>query len=371
MPQEASNVADGFVGGEGDHTSAAGSSWGSRMAPAILAVGLLALAVSIFFRATGGVTAGVPPVTRSPITLAAPGRGSGDAATHAYGDPDARYHTALQQDLARLRPQHPPLPPPGPGDWLTSHPEGGQTFADYLASGPNRPTASRHTIYVQPLGPFSSAQRQIVRLAAEYLGHYFALKVVIEPDLSAGAIPRSGVRIHPRTHEVQVHTGAILYGVLTPRLPRDAAAYIALTAIDLFPDPRWNFVFGQASPDERVGVWSLARFGDPAASEASFRQVLLRTLKTATHETGHMFGMHHCTAAACNMNGANSLEEADRAPLALCPECLAKTCWLTGTKPSDWLRAQLGFYRRAGLDDDAQRTTTALAALGVAPSAMP
>ena len=38
---------------------------------------------------------------------------------------------------------------------------------------------------------------------------------------------------------------------------------LAITAFDLWPGPGWNFVFGQASLTERVGVWSMARNGDP------------------------------------------------------------------------------------------------------------
>lgn len=337
----------------------------SRRAPALLVVGLLALGLSIYLRATGGISGGVPPVTTRPIRISA----QSPAAVPRLLPTDEGWQAALQQALIRLRPLHAPLAPPQPGDWRDSHPEAGQSFTEYLATQPNRPTATRHTIYVQPLGPFSAAQRQIVKLAAEYLGRYFGLPVVIEADLSAKVIPLSAVRRHPRTYEVQVHTSAILYGVLLPRLPSDAAAYIALTAIDLFPDPRWNFVFGQAAVRERIGVWSLARFGDPGASDASSRQVLLRTLKTATHETGHMFGMHHCTAHACNMNGANSLEEAERAPLALCPECLAKTCWLTGITAAEWLAGVRDFYRDHDLLAAAQQADTALRALAEPPAA--
>ncbi len=38
---------------------------------------------------------------------------------------------------------------------------------------------------------------------------------------------------------------------------------LALTTSDLWPGEGWNFVFGQASLSERVGVWSLHRLGNP------------------------------------------------------------------------------------------------------------
>jgi len=49
---------------------------------------------------------------------------------------------------------------------------------------------------------------------------------------------------------------------------------------------------------------------------------------TATHETGHMFGIRHCIAYECGMNGSNSAWERDRQPLEFCPECQAKL-WCT------------------------------------------
>ena len=75
-----------------------------------------------------------------------------------------------------------------------------------------------------------------------------------------------------------------------------------------------------------------------------------------------MWGMHHCTAYLCNMNGANSLEEADRWPLDPCPECLAKVCWLTGLTAAEWLRDMLAFCDKHGLKLEAAQLRRSLAA---------
>src|SRR5437667_12805482 len=45
-----------------------------------------------------------------------------------------------------------PIPEPKPGDWLAVHNERGQTFDEFKASQPNRPTSEQHVIYLQPLG---------------------------------------------------------------------------------------------------------------------------------------------------------------------------------------------------------------------------
>ncbi len=88
--------------------------------------------------------------------------------------------------------------------------------------------------------------------------------------------------------------------------------------------PFMFFVFGMASLRDRVGVWSIFRFGDPAESSDGFATCLKRTSKVGTHETGHMLGIRHCTRYECNMNGSNRIEESDARPLALCPECVRK-----------------------------------------------
>ncbi len=132
--------------------------------------------------------------------------------------------------------------------------------------------------------------------------------------------------------------------ILKPILPADAAALIAFTDVDLFPDSSMSFVFGQASMDERVGVWSLKRLVDK--NHTTF---LLRVLKIATHETGHMFSFKHCTKYECVMSGTNQLAETDRRPIDACPECMAKVCWMSDVSPSERYRKLAAFCRKNNL----------------------
>jgi archaemetzincin len=92
---------------------------------------------------------------------------------------------------------------------------------------------------------------------------------------------------------------------------------------DLYPNPSWNFVFGEASLRERVGVYSFARYAPTfygGAQEGDYQKLLLwRSAKVLTHETAHMFGLAHCVYFKCVMNGSNHLQEIDARPLHLSP----------------------------------------------------
>ena len=255
--------------------------------------------------------------------------------------------------IEKLRPLHRKLGKPQPGDWLLYHEEPGQTFRQYLACEPTLPRGRRNTIYIQPLGDFTATQRKIVGLTADFMGRFFSVPVKLNEDLPLSLIPEPARRVHPDWGMNQILTGCVLNDVLKPRLPKDAAACLALTAVDLWPGEGWNFVFGQASLSERVGVWSIYRNGDPDAGDDDFRLCLLRTIKTATHETCHMFSMLHCTAYECTMCGSNNREESDRRPLALCPECMAKVCWAARADPVERFGSLAEFCEAIGLEHEA------------------
>ncbi len=267
----------------------------------------------------------------------------------APGAAESPKEPRLPEPFVRLVPLHRPLGRPAPGDWLAEHPEPGQTYAEYVRSDPVRPERRRRAIYVQPLGDFTPRQRTVVRLAAEYVQAYFSLPVTVREDLPLSLIPAEARRKHPVWKDDQVLSTYVLEKVLFPRLPGDAVAYIAFTTSDLWPGEGWNFVFGQASLSDRVGVWSLYRYGNPDESQAAFRLALLRAIKVGTHETGHMFSLAHCTRYECNMAGSNHLAEMDRRPAWLCPECLAKLCFATRADPVKHCERLAAFCKANGL----------------------
>ena len=265
-----------------------------------------------------------------------------------------RAEAARLRPLTRkLRPLHRRISKPAPGDWLDQHRETGQTFRQYVAARPVTLAGKRRVIYIQPLGDFTASQRRIVSLTSDFMSRFYNVSVIVKDTLPLEVIPDKARRRHPSWGMPQVLSSYVLDDVLKPRFPKDAVAFLAFTASDLWPGKGWNFVFGQASLRERVGVWSIYRNGDPDESDAAFRLCLRRTLKTAVHETGHMFTMKHCTLYECGMCGSNHREESDRRPLWFCPECVAKVWWATGADPVKRYEQLAEFCDENGLDTEA------------------
>jgi archaemetzincin len=212
------------------------------------------------------------------------------------------------------------------GDWLQEFPEDGQTFEQYIASSPTLPTDERKTIYIQPMGKFTGAQLDVIKLTADYMRAFYNLPVKLMDVRPIKDVPPENIRIQFPDNK-QIKTTYFVDNVLPKLIPDDAAAFICFTNYDLYPGDTWNYVFGQASLDKRVGVWSLWRLEREDGKKAEPALFLERTLKIAMHETGHMFSMRHCTKYECLMSGTNHLGETDRRPLDTCPECTAKIAW--------------------------------------------
>jgi archaemetzincin len=251
-----------------------------------------------------------------------------------------------------------PLPAPGANDWLAVHAEPGQSFEQFLRSKPNRPDRKRKIICLQPLGEFRAGEAPPLDVLRDYAAAYFTLEVRVLPTLSLGGQDIT-TRRNSVTKNRQLLTTDIL-AVLQKRIPEDAFCLLGITMEDLYPEPAWNFVFGQASLRERVGVYSFARY-DPAFYGAprgrDYAGILLRRSgKVLVHETGHMFGLAHCIHFRCVFNGSNHLAESDARPLHACPVDLRKLHHSIGFDIARRYADLYQFYHRHGFDDEAAWT---------------
>ena len=89
---------------------------------------------------------------------------------------------------------------------------------------------------------------------------------------------------------------------------------LTITMQDLYPGDNWVYCFGWAMYTSRTGVFSFLRFDpkfdDPDSEEADAgSELLYNACHVMVHETGHMYGMTHCTHYECTMNGFNSSHE--------------------------------------------------------------
>jgi archaemetzincin len=267
------------------------------------------------------------------------------------------------------------MKPPKPGDWLARFDEPGQTFDEYVKSKPLRPDKTRSVIVIQPLGVFTDTEKTLMDKLKLFTNAFFQITVELKPEMALSETTKyKRLRESQAKTWMQYRTDYLREDVLEPNLPRNAFCYLGVTMTDLYPNDKWNYVFGEASLKGRVGVYSLVRYfpafwGEPDTAENRLR-TLRRSYSTLAHETGHMFGVLHCIYYECLMCGSNNLDESDRRPLRLCPVCLKKLQWNIGfdvikryeelekiyqanelTPEADWITKRLAKIKSAGQPD--------------------
>jgi len=247
-----------------------------------------------------------------------------------------------------------PIPEPKAGDWLAEHYEPGQSFKEFINSRTNKPDKEHNRIYLQPLGQFPKEPNDLLANLREFTSAYFCMDVAVLSPLDLKNRNFTS-RTNPYTKNQQLLTSDIL-SFLRQIRPSDAFCILAITMEDLYPEPSWNFVFGQASIAGGVGIYSFARY-DPAfygqERTKDYEKVLLRrSCRVLAHEMAHIFGLNHCVYYRCVLNGSNHLKESDARPLHLCPVCLRKLHHSIGFDICDRYHKLYRFYQKVGLDED-------------------
>ena len=249
---------------------------------------------------------------------------------------------------------------PKPGEWLYSYPEMGQSFEDYKKINPVRKTENRSKIVIQPLGKFTEEEMKVLEKSVEFIGIYYDSPVELKEPITNLDKKFSRERNDGGVRWTQFKTKYLINDILMPNIPDDAICYFGVTMNDLYPDDNWNYCFGEAMLKERVGVYSLFRnfpghFGGEKTKD--YEQVVLRrSCKVMAHEIGHIFSMWHCVYFQCLMCGSNNLKEMDTHPIHLCPICLKKMEWNLGFDMKERYRQLHGFYKKNGLEDEAEWT---------------
>eukprot|EP00937_MAST-01D_sp_MAST-1D-sp2_P001016 g1016.t1 len=244
---------------------------------------------------------------------------------------------------------------PARGDWLDDYMEEGQTFASFTQRlCPVRADKHVHTIELVPVGPFNDDAPCLESLR-RFTAAFFCTPCRIGTPLQLASVNEEARR--GGSGQLQVTSGAVMRRLLLQRPARDVLCRMAVTMCDLYcikDGKRWNYLFGQARLNDRVGVFSFARYlrlsgkrtrfpigwrgrthdydgcmcggggGGGTLSAEQRKEVLYRSCKILAHETTHMFGVKHCTFFDCVMCGSNCEREAAGHPPFLCPIDLRK-----------------------------------------------
>lgn len=250
--------------------------------------------------------------------------------------------------------QFEPMTAPKRGDWLAEHPEKGQTFDQFVGGRPQKPDARHTTIYLVPFGEFDLEWSPKMVDLEQSASAFFQLPV---KSLPLQPLDEKQFTMRENDGRKQFLTKDFLR--LLPNLrPADGFAIVGITMQDLYPDPAWNYVFGQASSRDQTGIYSFARY-DPLfwrqrRTPEARELLLVRSLGVLLHETCHMFEMAHCIYYLCLMNGANNMEESDKSPLHLCPVCLRKLQSSIGFDVVSRYEALLQEYQRLEIGEEVE-----------------
>jgi archaemetzincin len=246
-------------------------------------------------------------------------------------------------------------PVPKSGDWLFGRREQKQPFSKFESAPKNIPDGKRNVIYVVPVGSFDQGKSPALDKIVQYVSLFYNMPTRVLSPLDP--LHSSAFRTRKHQGKLQFYTKDIT-NYLKKTLPNDAFCTVAISMTDLYPDPSWNFVFGEASLIDRVGIFSFARFDPSFYGESRTPEqeklLLKRSLKVVVHEIGHMFGMHHCLYFNCLMRGSNHLQEADSRPVHLCPICLRKAQSSCAFDIKEHYQKMLQFYEDNNFPKEAE-----------------
>lgn len=236
------------------------------------------------------------------------------------------------------------LAKPLKGDWLYEHNELGQTYKDYRRRLLRPPKINCKTILLIPLGVKTFNIPAVNKFLCFLLSYCEAFFNPLPIQIFSKILSTKMVRRRNNEHgQTQLLIGD-LFGLIEKGTlhERDVYCRLGITFEDIYPGDDWNFVYGQARPLDKIGVFSFARhsplFSHGVSANVAWDVVtngqmvtwLRAAIRTMLHEACHMFEMKHCIYFNCLMNGNNGPGDSAGRCSFCCPVCLRKLFFALG-----------------------------------------
>lgn len=163
--------------------------------------------------------------------------------------------------------------------------------------------------------PFLLIDTNLLSYLQKELSKVFEIPVVIENKMP---LPKLGY-----SQKRKQYDGNYFIWKLKKKGAKDKIL-LGICDVDLYVSGL-NFIFGLASPLEKVAVISLTRLREEFYNKPPKESLFyIRTLKEAIHEIGHLFYLEHCKNPKCVMFFSNSIIDTDNKGPNFCPSCLKK-----------------------------------------------
>lgn len=218
-----------------------------------------------------------------------------------------------------------------------------KNLVDYIKSKPNKPNEEKKVIYLLPFGNIKPEIDSMIHNNVKYLEAFFQLPVKILPEVTFEEILKNaniktrlvpeddyyyfskmkGEVPHTENLREQIEASSFMNEYMLKNKPKDAVVVLGVTEQDIYI-PKYNFLFGNSSLKDGVGVVSTYRLVDYGPeTENTIRKV---TSKQITN----MFSIENVKDYECLLNFHNNIESQINGKYYLSPRALEKLKYAIG-----------------------------------------
>jgi len=212
-----------------------------------------------------------------------------------------------------------------------------QTLIDYINSNPNKPTETKNTIYLLPVGNIKPEIDSIIHNEVGYLGLFFQLPVKVLPKVSFEEILKNsniktrlvpdddfiyfskmkGEIPHTENLREQIQASSFMNEYMLKNKPKDAVAVLAITEHDIY-NPNYNYLFGTSSLKDGIGMVSTYRLVDYGD------QTINTIRKVTSKQLTNLFSIKNVKDYECLLNFHNNINSQIQGEFRLSPRVLEK-----------------------------------------------